>query len=403
MKLTAKHTVYSCYLGYVTQAIVNNLPPLLFLTFHKQFGISLDRISLLITANFCIQILVDFLSPGIIKKTGYRKAALCSFLVTVIGLTGFYYLPFLLDPYVGILICMGFNAVGGGILEVIVSPMVEACPGKNKEARMSLLHSFYCWGHMGVVILSTVFFTFIGIGNWRLLPVLWALVPAGTFFLFTRVPIYSIPGDDEETKPSVSVFRQKAFWLIFFIMICAGASEQAVSQWSSMFAEDGLKVSKTVGDLLGPCSFAFFMGLSRLLYGLKGEKLNIVRSLKATSVLCVAGYLITSLSPLPLLSLAGCAVCGFSVGLMWPGSFSLGALMCRGGGTLMYGMFALAGDVGCSAGPGLVGILSQVSGKMTVGIFTALVFPVLLLVLICVLRPEERKQKVTNSLDSLSV
>lgn len=186
MKLTAKHTVYSCYLGYVTQAIVNNLPPLLFLTFHKQFGISLDLISLLITANFCIQILVDFLSPGIIKKTGYRKAALCSFLVTVIGLTGFYYLPFLLDPYVGILICMGFNAVGGGILEVIVSPMVEACPGKNKEARMSLLHSFYCWGHMGVVVLSTIFFTFIGIGNWRL------LLCSGRWF--PQVRFSSLPG-----------------------------------------------------------------------------------------------------------------------------------------------------------------------------------------------------------------
>ena len=403
MKLQAKHTVYSCYLGYVTQAIVNNLPPLLFLTFNREFGISLDRISLLITVNFCFQILVDFLSPGVIKRTGYRKAALCSFLVTIIGLTGFYYLPFLLDPYVGILISMVFNAIGGGILEVIVSPIVEACPGTNKAARMSMLHSFYCWGHMAVVLLSTLYFTLAGIENWRLLPPLWALVPLFTLFAFTKVPIYAIPGDDEETRLPKSIFRIKVFWILFFVMICAGASEQGVSQWSSMFAEDGLKVSKTVGDLLGPCSFAFFMGLSRLLYGLKGEKLNIVRSLKATSVLCVAGYLITSLSPLPLLSLAGCAVCGFSVGLMWPGSFSLGALMCRGGGTLMYGMFALAGDVGCSAGPGLVGILSQISGKMTVGIFTALVFPVLLLVLICVLRPEEKKRKIANSLDSLSV
>lgn len=219
MKLQARHTVYSCYLGYVTQAIVNNLPPLLFLTFNREFGVSLDKISLLITVNFCIQILVDFLSPGVIKRTGYRKAALCSFLVTIVGLTGFYYLPFLLDPYVGILISMVFNAIGGGILEVIVSPIVEACPGTNKAARMSMLHSFYCWGHMAVVLLSTLYFTLAGIENWRLLPPLWALVPLFTLFAFTKVPIYAIPGDDEETRLPKSIFRIKVFWILFFVMI----------------------------------------------------------------------------------------------------------------------------------------------------------------------------------------
>lgn len=389
MKLSAKHTVLGCYFGYITQAIVNNLPPLLFLTFHREFGISLDRISLLITVNFCIQILVDFISPGIIKKTGYRKAALCSFLVTVLGLTGFYYLPFLLPPYTGILISMALNAVGGGILEVILSPMVESCPGENKEARMSFLHSFYCWGHMGVVILSTFFFTLAGIENWRILPPLWALFPLATFLLFTKVPIYAVAGDDEETKLPQSIFRIKVFWILFFLMICAGASEQAVSQWSSLFAEDGLKVSKTLGDLLGPCAFAFFMGLSRLLYGLKGGKLDLISSLKSVSLLCVAGYLITSLSPIPLLALAGCAVCGFSVGLMWPGVFSLGASYIKGGGTFMYAMFALAGDVGCSAGPGVVGILSDLTGKMTLGIFTAILFPIALFLLVQLLKRQK--------------
>ena len=389
MKLQAKHTVYSCYLGYVTQAIVNNLPPLLFLTFNREFAISLDRISLLITVNFCIQILVDFLSPGVIKRTGYRKAALCSFLVTIIGLTGFYYLPFLLDPYVGILISMVFNAIGGGILEVIVSPIVEACPGTNKAARMSMLHSFYCWGHMAVALLSTLYFTLAGIENWRLLPPLWALVPLFTLFAFTKVPIYAIPGDDEETRLPKSIFRIKVFWILFFVMICAGASEQGVSQWSSMFAEDGLKVSKTVGDLLGPCSFAFFMGLSRFLYGMKGESLNLIRSLKATSLLCILGYLVTSLSPIPLLSLAGCAICGFSVGLMWPGTFSLGAAYLRGGGTFMYAMFALAGDIGCSAGPGVVGIISQFTGKMNLGILTAILFPLGMLILVSLLKRQK--------------
>lgn len=298
MKLTAKHTIYGCYLGYITQAIVNNLPPLLFLTFHNQFGISLEKISLLITVNFCIQILIDFLAPGIIKKVGYRSVGITSFLVTTLGLTGFTWLPFVLpNAYVGILICMAFNAIGGGILEVIVSPIVEACPSENKESAMSLLHSFYCWGHMGVVILSTLFFVVIGIDSWRYLPALWALVPLFTCLMFFKIPIYSIEGDDEETKIPGGIFKSGIFWVLFLLMICAGASEQAVSQWSSLFAEDGLGVSKTVGDLLGPCAFAFFMGLSRLLYGIKGDKLNIRHGLLGTSALCIVGYLITSLSP----------------------------------------------------------------------------------------------------------
>lgn len=161
MKPSAKATIYGCYLGYITQAIVNNLPPLLFLTFRREFGVTLDQISLLITMNFCVQILVDLISPKIIEKTGYRKAALCAFLTVMLGLTGFYWIPFVLPPYAGILLCMVCNAIGGGILEVIVSPMVEACPGENKEARMSFLHSFYCWGHMGVVLLSTLYFALV--------------------------------------------------------------------------------------------------------------------------------------------------------------------------------------------------------------------------------------------------
>lgn len=394
MKLTAKHTIYSCYLGYITQAIVNNLPPLLFLTFHNQFGISLEKISLLITVNFCIQILIDFLAPGIIKKVGYRAVGITSFIVTTLGLTGFAWLPFLLpNAYAGILICMAFNAVGGGILEVIVSPIVESCPSENKESAMSLLHSFYCWGHMGVVILSTLFFVAVGIDSWRYLPALWALVPLFTCLMFIKIPIYSIEGDDEETKIPGGIFKSGIFWVLFLLMICAGASEQAVSQWSSLFAEDGLGVSKTVGDLLGPCAFAFFMGLSRLLYGIKGDKLNIRHGLLGTSALCIVGYLITSLSPIPLLSLAGCALCGFSVGLMWPGVFSLGAALCRGGGTMMYAMFALAGDVGCSAGPSVVGFVTDAAGSMKTGILAALIFPVILFLIMLGLQKNSAKEK----------
>lgn len=394
MKLTAKHTIYSCYLAYVTQAIINNLPPLLFATFNREFHISLERISILISMNFCVQILVDFIAPSVLKKVGYRAVGISSFLLSFLGLSSFAWLPFVLpDAYAGILICMICNAIGGGILEVIVSPMVEAVPGDNKEAAMSLLHSFYCWGHMGVVLLSTAFFALAGIQNWRFLPLLWGIVPLLTCLLFFKIPIYSVPGDEgddpDESAPSTPLLRRRIFWVLFLLMICAGASEQAVSQWSSLFAEDGLQVSKTIGDLLGPCAFAFCMGLSRLLSGMQGERLNIRRGLLASGALCMFSYLLTSLSPWPLLALAGCALCGFSVGLMWPGVFSLGAILCRGGGTQMYALFALGGDVGCSAGPAVVGFVTGAGHSMNTGILAAIVFPVILFLVMLFL--QERK------------
>ena len=393
MKFTAKHTIYSCYLAYVTQAIINNLPPLFFATFNREFGISLERISILISVNFCVQILVDFIAPSVLRRVGYRAVGISSFVLSFVGLSSFAWLPFVLpDPYVGILLCMIFNAIGGGILEVIVSPMVEAVPGDNKEAAMSMLHSFYCWGHMGVVLLSTAFFAIAGISQWRFLPLLWGIVPLVTCLLFFKIPIYSVPGDEghsDEMAPAIPLFRRRIFWVLFLLMICSGASEQAVSQWSSLFAEEGLGVSKTMGDLLGPCAFAFFMGLSRLLSGMQGEKLDVRRGLLGTSALCILGYLLTSLSPWPLLSLAGCALCGFSVGLMWPGVFSLGAILCRGGGTQMYAMFALAGDVGCSTGPALVGFVTGSGRSMQNGILTAIVFPVILFLVMLFL--QERK------------
>lgn len=391
MRFTAKHTVYGCYLGYITQAVVNNLPPLLFLTFHRQFGVSLEKISLLITVNFCIQILVDFLSPGIIQRIGYRRTGVISFLFTIAGLSGFSWLPFVLpDAYIGLIICMALNAVGGGILEVIISPMLEAAPSENKESAMSLLHSFYCWGHMGVVILSTCYFAFAGIASWRILPSLWAFIPLFSALWFLKIPIYAVPGDDVSSRLPGGIFRSGIFWVLFVLMICSGASEHSIAQWSSMFAEEALGISKTAGDLLGPCSFALFMGLSRLLYGLKGHKLNLKHGLLAAGALCVCGYLITVFAPIPILSLAGCAVSGFAVGLMWPGVFSLAGTMCRGGGTFMYAMLALAGDVGCSAGPAVVGIVSDASGSMKTGILMAIVFPAAMLLVMTALNKKSK-------------
>ena len=382
MKLQAKHTVYSCYLGYVTQAIVNNLPPLLFLTFNREFAISLDRISLLITVNFLTQLIVDMLSAGFVDRAGYRASAVAAHAFAFAGLAGLAFLPDVTaDPFAGLLISVVVYAVGGGLLEVLISPIVEALPTKNKEKSMSMLHSFYCWGHVVVVLLSTLFFLVFGIDSWKILALLWALVPAANLVVFTKVPLYPLVSEDEEGIPLTGLIKRPVFWIFLVVMTCAGASEQAVSQWASSFAEQGLGVSKTIGDLAGPMLFAVCMGTSRFLYGLYGDKIALKKAMSGSALLCIASYFVISLSPAAALSLIGCGICGFSVGIMWPGTFSMAAASLKGGGTAMFAFFALAGDLGCSGGPSFVGMLSESSGKgLSFGILCSVVFPAVLLI-----------------------
>lgn len=384
MKLQYKHTQYACYIGYITQAIVNNLAPLLFLTFQKEFSISLEKISLLIFINFAFQILVDFLAAKYVDRIGYRPCMIIAHVSAVLGLIGFGIFPNLLpDPYLGLLLSIMLNALGGGLLEVLVSPIVESLPNEEKSSAMSLLHSFYCWGHMGVVILSTVFFTTIGISNWRYLTMLWAIVPLFNAFFFSKVPMNTLTGQEEAAKDFPSMVRSRLFWIFIILMICSGASEQAMSQWSSLFAESGLKVSKTLGDLLGPCSFAFLMGISRAFYGKFGAKISLQKFIIGSSILCVFSYLLATLAPIPLLSLAGCALCGLSVGIMWPGTFSLACEHCPSMGTAAFAMFALAGDLGCASGPYLTGFVSSMfQENLKAGLLAAMIFPIVLLIFI---------------------
>lgn len=377
---TYNHTIYACYLGYIVQAIVNNFIPLLFLTFQSTFGISLDKIAYLITINFGIQLMVDFASAKFVDRIGYRNAALLAHAAAAIGLAGLGFLPYLFaDAYVGILISVFLYAVGGGLLEVIVSPIVEACPTERKEAAMSLLHSFYCWGHVGVVLISTIFFTLAGISNWRILALLWAVIPLANLFFFARVPINTLVESGEGMKFG-ELLRNKFFWLFFVMMICGGASEQAMSQWASAFAEAGLNVSKTIGDLAGPCMFAVCMGSARAVYGKYSEIMPLRKFMKISCVVCVLSYLLASLSPGSVLSLAGCALCGLSVGIMWPGTFSLAAGTLKKGGTVLFAFLALAGDIGCAGGPTFVGLISEACGEdLKRGLLFALIFPVVLL------------------------
>lgn len=381
MKADYKKTVNACFIAYIVQAVVNNFVPLLFLTFQSQYGIPLSKITFLITFNFSIQLVIDLLAAKFVDKIGYRASALSAHASAALGLCMLAFLPELTkDPFIGILISVVVYAVGGGLLEVIVSPIVEACPTDNKEAAMSLLHSFYCWGHVGVVLLSTLFFRFVGIGHWKILACLWALVPLLNMLAFFKVPIAPIIEEGGQGLSFKELLKNKVFWLLMLLMLCAGSCEQAVSQWASAFAEAGLGISKTAGDLAGPMFFAIMMGLSRAFYGKYGDKLDLVRFMKISGVLCLCSYLLISLSPVPVPSLVGCGLCGLSVGILWPGTFSLGSAGIKGGGTMMFAFFALAGDVGCSVGPTYVGTITSLSdGNMKQGILLACVFPILLL------------------------
>lgn len=375
-------TMYACFIGYIVQAIVNNFLPLLFVTFQKTYSIPLTQITLLITLNFGIQLVIDMLSAGFVDKIGYRASTIIAHVCSAAGLVLLTVLPEAFpDPFAGILIAVFIYAIGGGLIEVLISPILEACPTDNKEKAMSLLHSFYCWGHVGVVLISTLFFTLFGIENWKILAVCWAVVPAVNIILFAKAPIYSLHEEGETGLTLKQLFTRKVFWVMMLMMLCAGASEQAVSQWASTFAEQGLGVSKTIGDLAGPMSFAALMGLSRLLYGKFGDKLDLDKFMRMSCLLCIAAYLCISLVPLPAVGLVGCAVCGFSVGIMWPGTFSKASAAVKGGGTALFAMLALAGDVGCSGGPTLAGFISGCfNGELRAGILAAIVFPVLLLI-----------------------
>jgi len=381
-------TMTACFTGYIVQAIVNNFAPLLFLTFQRQYGIPLSKITLLVTFNFAVQLLVDLVSAGIVDRIGYRICLVAADLFSVAGFIMLATLPEVLpDPFIGILIAVTVYAIGGGLMEVLISPVMESCPSENKEGAMSLLHSFYCWGHVGVVLISTVFFRLFGIEHWKWLAILWSLIPLWNACTFTQVPIAPVVPEGETGMRIGELVRNRLFWLLLILMICAGASEQAVSQWASTFAEKGLGVTKTAGDLAGPMMFAVLMGLSRLLYGKYGTRQNADRFILGSGVLCIIAYLGIVFSPSPVLSLLFCGVAGFSVGVFWPGVFSKGALYIPRGGTALFALMALGGDVGCSGGPTVVGLVSSVCGdNLKVGILAAIVFPVLIVIGAAILR-----------------
>ena len=385
-------TLYACYFGYISQAIINNLLPLLFVTFQRQFHLSVTQIGFMVTYNFVIQILVDLLAAKYADRIGYRTCMIAAHIACAIGLSGLAVFPFVLpSPYAGLLISITIYATGGGLIEALVGPVVQALPLERKESAISILHSFYCWGHAGVVILTTLFFQIAGRDSWRLICLLWALIPAGNLILLGICPMYQL-NDEVQTQSFRQIFQTKLFWIFVLLMVCAGAAEHAMVQWSSFFAEESLRIPKTVGDLLGPCMFALLMGTSRAIYGAVGDRFPLQKVLVVTGIVCVASYLLAVFSPLPILSLIGCGFCGLSVGLMWPGVFNLCAKYCVNGGTAMFAFLAVAGDLGCSAGPSVVsGAAAAFEGQIKAGLLIATVFPLILAVGVYMLKKQAKR------------
>ncbi len=386
-----RHTIAASYIGYITQAIVNNFAPLLFVTFHRTYGISLSRIGLLVTVNFVTQILVDLFSAKFTDRIGYRLNAVLAHIFAAVGLILLGILPELTsDPYLGISIAVVIYAVGGGLTEVIISPIVEACPTDKKGAAMSLLHSFYCWGSVLVVLVSTLLFRLLGLDSWRIISAMWAVIPACNAIYFCFVPINSL-ADEGRGMSITGLLKEKVFWVLALLMLCSGASELAMSQWASALAETGLHVSKTAGDLAGPCFFAILMGSGRVLHAHVAERFSLTGYLGACASLCIVSYLVVTFSPLPAISLAACGVCGLSVAAMWPGTFSISSKVCPQGGTTIFALLALAGDIGCSAGPTTVGFVSSaLRDNLKLGLLSAIIFPALMLVGLAMCRKYEK-------------
>ncbi len=393
---TNQATIYGCYLGYVVQGIINNINPLLFVTYQKRLNVSIEAISVLIILNFGLQMAVDIVGAKYIDKIGHRLCMVMAHVFTVLGLAGISILPVVLpSPFVGLCIATVLNGIGGGLLEVLVSPIVEAVPGEEKEKAMSLLHSFYCWGCVAFISVSTLLLRVLGTDNWYFLPLIWMILPLINIVVFAKVPILRLVEEGHQISIR-KLFGLRAFPLLIVLMLCAGASEMGMSQWSSYFAEMGLRVDKTMGDLLGPCFFCILMGIVRTYFGRSEGKLNLYRFIKVSCFLCIASYLIAVFAPHPVLGLMGCGLCGLSIAIFWPGTFSIASKTCKAGGTAMFALLALAGDVGCAAGPQLVSLVSKLlpGYGLKAGLLCAIVFPMTLLIALVCLEKINKKKKV---------
>lgn len=392
MDKNTKKVIAASYIGYITQAIVNNFTPLLFVFLARDLGVSLEQVTLLITMNFGVQLAVDLIASKITDRIGYKPLVIAAHIFAAVGFIFMGTLTLLPNPYLWLLVSSALFAIGGGLTEVIISPIVEACDTDEKSGAMSLLHSFYCWGQVFTVAVSTLFFFVFGIENWRIMAVIWAAVPLFNTFFFAGLKLKQLNPEGGTVKVR-TLAKKGLFWLLMAMMLCAGASELAMSQWASAFAQAGLGVEPTVGNLAGPCLFAVFMGLARVFYGKFSRKIKLERFMLISCALCIAGYLAACLSPVPVIGFVGCSVVGLSVGIMWPGTFSIAGARLPMGGTAMFALLALAGDSGCMLGPTAAGFISGAGdGSLQTGLIFSSLFPLFLGIATLLLQKSQNRQ-----------
>ena len=390
-----KKTLRACYLGFITQAICANFAPLLFLTFHKDYRIPLGLIALIPVTFFFTQLVVDIFCAKFVDRIGYRVSIVASEAFSALGLIFLAFLPEIFPAeraFTGIIISVILYAIGSGLIEVLCSPIVEAYPFENKEKTMSLLHSFYCWGWLGVTVISTILFTLLGLQNWKIISCLWALIPLYNIYNFVTCPIEKLVDDGKGMK-ILELLKTPVFYAAVILMMCSGASELSMAQWASAFVESGLGFSKTVCDFAGPCLFAVTMGICRVFYGKFGEKVELSKFMTGSGILCLFCYILASLFKNPVIALTGCIMCGFSVGIMWPGTLSITSKKLPAGGTAMFALLAMAGDLGGAMGPGIVGMISQKNGdNLQAGLFAGSIFPVILIVFLVIFKMMKGKK-----------
>jgi len=394
MKLSFAHTRFGCYICFIIQGLVNNYAPLLFATFSKEYSLNLDELAILVSFNFLMQMVVDAMGVLFTEKIGFRRGMIIAHLTSFLGIAGLAIFPEIMPPFAGLLLASAFMALGSGFIEVLATPIVESLPNEENAAAISLLHSFYCWGHIGIVLLSTLFFALAGTENWQILTLLWAILPLANGILFLFVPLVPARSGAHEKKSPFAAFRYAEFPLFMLLMFTTGAAEQAIAQWVSLFAETGLGVSKTVGDLLGPCLFGLLMAISRTFYGAMGGKINLSRFMTGCVIGIIAGYAVTIFVPNPVISLMGCGIVGLCIGIFWPGALGLADKRIPRGGPSMVALMALAGDIGCALGPGVVGAAAErMGGDLRGGILCAMVFPVAALIVMLLVQCRKKKDK----------
>ncbi len=379
MEKSYKSTKSACYIGYIVQAIVNNFLPILFIVFQKKYGLGYEKLGRIILVNFLIQILSDTITPIIVRAIGYRGCAILCHGLCATGLVMLSVLPTVIgDTYVAILLSVIIYAFGSGIIEVIISPMIELIPTKNKAANMAFLHSFYCWGQAFTVVCTTLLVSVFGFLNWNFIPLIWATVPFINMFFFIKVPVIEPKKETEKIKNN-KFFISREFICFVVFMLCAGTSEVTMAQWASMFVQQGLGINKVTGDILGPCLFAIAMGIGRVFFGVLSGKFSYRKALVLNNILCFLCYIVVAFCKSPIPCLIACALCGFSVSLSWPGTYSLASARFPNGGTVMFSAFALFGDLGCSLGPWLLGLIADMYDLQT-GFFVCSVFPLVMVI-----------------------